>query len=195
MENNLNPVFKKNYYLFRRKFFKLFGAAFHVYDKDGALVFYSKQKAFKLREDIRIYSDEGMTKELLVIKTPQILDLGATYIVTDPDSGETVGSIRRKFLKSLIKDQWEFLDSSGNEIGKMSESSWLGAILSRFINLIPQTYHIIPNSMTREDAEIKMMFNPFILKYRVNIRETAVIDRRLILASGVLLAAIERRQQ
>ena len=195
MTNNINPVFTKNYYLFRRKFLKIFGASFHVYDKNGSLLFYSKQKAFKLREDIRIYADESMSKELLLIKTPQILDFGATYNVNDPSTGETVGSIRRKFLKSLIKDQWVFLNAAGEEIGQMSESSWLGAILSRFINLIPQTYHIKPLNSEKEDAELKMMFNPFILKYMVSVSVNPIIDRRMIVAAGVLLAAIERRQQ
>ena len=191
----LHPTFQQSHYLFRRKVFKLFGGAFHVYDENGNLLFYSKQKAFKLREDFRVYSDEHLMEELLIIKTPQILDIGATYNVQDATTGEAIGAIRRKGLKSIIKDEWIFLSKEGREIGRLTESSIKGALLSRFINLIPQTY-VIVSADGREVAEIKQHFNPFVLKYSMTIVEPRPsIDRRLLISSGILLAGIERRQQ
>lgn len=191
----LHPVFQQSHYLFRRKVFKLFGGAFHVYDENGNLLFYSKQKAFKLREDFRVYSDEHLMEELLIIKTPQILDIGATYNVQDATTGEAIGAIRRKGLKSIIKDEWIFLSKEGREIGRLTESSIKGALLSRFINLIPQTY-VIVSADGREVAEIKQHFNPFVLKYSMTIVEPRPsIDLRLLISSGILLAGIERRQQ
>ena len=77
-------VFSHDRYLFRRKVFQLVGGVFHIYDPYGRVVLYSKQKAFKLKEDIRIYSDERGTNELLTIKARQIVDFGATYDVVDP---------------------------------------------------------------------------------------------------------------
>ena len=189
-----HPSFQHNYYQFRRKVFKLFGGAFHVYDKIGNLLFYSKQKAFKLREDFRVYSDESQVEELLTIKTPQILDFGATYNVQDATTGEAIGAIRRKGLKSIVKDKWIFLSNEGQEIGRLTESSIIGALLSRYINLIPQKY-VITSADGREVAEIKQHFNPFVLKYSMTIAEPSPsIDRRLLISSGILLAGIERRQ-
>lgn len=191
----LHPAFQHNYYLFRRKVFKLFGGAFHVYDEKGNSLFYSKQKAFKLREDFRVYSEERQMEELLTIKTPQILDIGATYNVQDATTGEAIGAIRRKGLKSIIKDEWIFLSNEGREIGRLTESSIAGALLSRFINLIPQTY-VIVSADGREVADIKQHFNPFVLKYSMTIVDPRPsIDRRLLISSGILLAGIERRQQ
>ena len=191
----LHPAFEHREYLFRRKVFKLFGGAFHVYDENGNLAFYSKQKAFRLREDFRVYSDERQAEELLTIKTPQILDIGATYNVQDAVRGEAVGAIRRKAFKSIVKDEWVFLSGEGQEIGKLTESSIAGALLSRFINLIPQAYVIISVD-GRKIAEIKQHFNPFILKYSMRIVEPEpAIDRRLLLAAGILLVGIERRQR
>ncbi len=191
----LHPVFQQSHYLFRRKVFKLFGGAFHVYDENGNLLFYSKQKAFKLREDFRVYSDEHLMEELLIIKTPQILDIGATYNVQDATTGEAIGAIRRKGLKSMVKDEWIFLSNDGREMGRLTERSIAGAFLSRFISLIPQAYVII-SADGREVAEIKQHFNPFVLKYSMTIVEPRPsIDRRLLISSGILLAGIERRQQ
>ena len=191
----LHSAFQHNYYLFRRKVFKLFGGAFHVYDEKGNLAFYSKQKAFKLKEDFRVYSDEREMEELLTIKTRQILDIGATYNVQDATTGEQVGAIRRKGLKSIVKDEWVFLSNEGREIGRLTESSVTRALLSRFINLVPQTYVIVAAD-GREVAEIRQHFNPFVLKYSMTIVEPEPsIDRRLLISSGILLAGIERRQR
>ena len=191
----LHPAFQHHSYLFRRKVLRIFGGAFHVYDESGSLILFSEQKSFKLKEDFRIYGDENQTEELLTIKTPQILDLGATYNVQDSTTGDPVGAIRRKFLKSLLKDEWVFLSSTGQEIGRMAEKTLLGALLSRVINLIPQRYDIVAAD-GRTLAEIRQHFNPFVLKYSMSILEpNPSIDRRLLIASGVLLAGIERRQK
>ena len=191
----LHPSFQHNHYLFRRKVLKLFGGAFHIYDENGIVLFYSKQKAFKLKEDFRVYSDERQMEELLTIKTPQILDISATYTVQDATADEVVGSIRRKALKSLVKDEWVFLSNQGQEIGRLTASSVVMAILSRIINLIPQTYLII-SAEGRTIAQIKQHFNPFVLKYTMTIIEPQPsIDKRLLIAAGILLAGIEGRQQ
>ncbi len=192
METELNSAFTHNKYIFRRKFFKLFGGEFRTYDERGKLVFFSKQKPFKLKEDFRIYSDESQRQELLTIKTPQIFDIGATYNVVDAIRGEQVGAIRRKGIKSIFKDEWTFLSNSGQEIGILTEKSTGGAILSRFINLIPQNYIIKSNN--RQIAQIEQHFNPFVLKYSMTISEEPHIDRRLLMAAGILLVGIERRQ-
>lgn len=193
--NKLHPAFQHNYYLFRRKVFTLFGNAFHVYDNSGSLVFYSRQKALKLREDFRVYSDENQTKELLSIKTPQIIDFTATYNVQDMTTGENVGAIKRKGVQSIIKDEWVFLSDSGQEIGKLAENNIIRALLSRYINLIPQKYNIVAAG-GKKIVEIVQQFNPFVSKYDMTISDPEhLIDRRLLIAAGILLAGIESRQR
>lgn len=53
---------------------------------------HSKQRTFRLREDFSVYSDEQETQEPLIIKFPQILDIGATYNVQDSTTSEKVGA-------------------------------------------------------------------------------------------------------
>ena len=65
-------------YTIRRKVLKVLGAAFHIYDPQGGVVGYCKQKAFKLKEDIRIFTDESRSQEWLVIKARKMLDFGRT---------------------------------------------------------------------------------------------------------------------
>ncbi|MSR57317.1 MAG: hypothetical protein EXS05_06565 [Planctomycetaceae bacterium] len=58
-------------YTIRRKVLTLFGAKFHIYNTAGAVIGFSQQKAFKLKEDIRVYSDESMQNERVAIEGRQ----------------------------------------------------------------------------------------------------------------------------
>ncbi|RKH05330.1 hypothetical protein D7V97_24210 [Corallococcus sp. CA053C] len=187
--------FGQSRYMIRRKFFKLFGGAFHIYDEAGNVAFYSKMKAFKLKEDLRIYSGEDMQEELLTIQARSILDFGATYDVTDATTGERVGALRRKALSSILRDTWLVLDVNEQEVGKIEEDSMLLALVRRFLtNLIPQTF-----SGTMADVRVftfRQHFNPFIQKIDLDfsVDTQRRLDRRLGIAAAVLLCAIEGRQ-
>jgi hypothetical protein len=88
---------------FRRKFWVLVGAKIHITDPLSAReVGFIKMKAWKLREDIRLYTDESMQTELLRIHARNIIDFGATYDVVDSFSNQIVYSLKRKGLKSTF---------------------------------------------------------------------------------------------
>ncbi len=182
-------------YMIRRKFFKIFGASFHVLDDSGQVVAYSKQKAFKLKEDIRIYTDESMATELLTIQARQIVDFSAAYDIVDSGEGRKVGAARRKGFSSLVRDSWELLDENDTPIAQLAEDSMGMALLRRFLsNLIPQTFHL-RTSDGQVQATLSVRFNPFIYKLQVTRAPGCTIDPRLVLGSAVLIAAIEQRQQ
>jgi hypothetical protein len=187
-------LFDLDRYLIRRKVLKIFGASFHVYDGDR-IVGYSKQKAFKLKEDIRIYEDESMRVELLNIHARQIIDFSAAYDVIDSRSGEKVGAARRKGFSSLVRDSWEVMDAQDRLIGQLKEDSTGMALLRRFLsNLIPQSFELqTPGS--HSPVVFRQHFNPFIYRLEVSIPRDCKLDRRLILGSAALVAAIEGRQE
>lgn len=189
----VNAVFSKGRYLFRKKFWRIFGEAFYVYDEEKNPIMYSEMKAFRLREDFRIYDGVEKNNELLVIKTPQIIDFSATYFVFDPLTQERVGALKRKGLKSLFKDEWKIF-ANEQEIATLTETSWLAAIVSRMLPIIPQSY-IIKDGEDNVVATIKQHFNPFILKYTMDIKpEYSSVDSRLLLAAGIMIIGIEGRQ-
>jgi uncharacterized protein YxjI len=182
-------------YLIRRKFFKLFGGAFHIYGPNQELVFYSKMKAFKLKEDIRLYTGEDMQTEVLAISARGILDFSLAYDVVDSSTGAKVGALKRKGLKSIMKDEWVFMDADDREIGLIQEDNWLMALLRRFLtNLIPQTYQ--GEIHGTRICTFSQNFNPFILKITLDFSADTqgLLDRRLGMAAAVLLCAIEGRQ-
>ncbi len=190
-----DTVFGQNQYLVRRKVFTLAGAKFHVFDAAGNLAFFSKMKAFKLREDIRLYRDESMSDELLLIKARQIIDFSAAYDVFDPKTQQKIGAFKRKGMKSILRDEWIIMDATDHEIGTLREDSMFKALLRRFlINLIPQTYHAEIQGATV--CVYKQNFNPFVLKLNVDFSSDtrALLDHRLGIAGAILLGAIEGRQ-
>jgi hypothetical protein len=190
----MNPAFQLNQYLLKRQVFALTGK-FRFFDPSGRLLLFSEQKMFKLREDIRVYSDESKAQEVLMIKARQIVDFSAAYDVVDSAMGQKVGALRRRGWASMLRDEWEVLDAGDNVVGKLFEDSMGMALLRRFLsNLIPQNYDITFG--TERVADLRQNFNPF--TYQLNIDFSMDInhrlDRRLGLAAGILLAAIEGRQ-
>jgi len=191
----MNERFEHQTYLVRRKILKIFGAAFHIYDPDGNVAFYSKLKAFKLKEDIRVYTGEDMQEEVLVIQARKILDISAAYDVVDPTTNEKVGVLKRKGIKSIMKDEWIFMDANDQEIGLIKEDSTFFALFRRFISsIIPQTYHgYIGDNLV---CTFKQNFNPFVMKINLDFSPDTnnLLDRRLGIAAAVLLTAIEGKQ-
>ncbi|RJP50982.1 MAG: hypothetical protein C4586_04885 [Anaerolineaceae bacterium] len=190
----MNPIFQYNHYLLKRQVFALTGK-FRFYAPNGQLVLFSEQKMFKLREDIRVFSDESKTQEVLMIKARQIMDFSAAYDVMDSATGQKLGALRRKGFASLLRDEWEILDAGDNVIGSLFEDSMGLALVRRFLTgLIPQNYDITIGA-TRV-ADLKQNFNPFSYQLNVDFSMdiTHQMDRRIGIAAGILLAAIEGRQ-
>ncbi len=190
-----SQAFQYQTYLVRRKIFKLFGAAFHIYDPNGNVAFYSNLKAFKLKEDIRLYTGEDMQTELLSIGARRVLDISSEYDVTDASTGERVGALKRQGLKSILRDEWSILDINDNVVGTIKEDSMAMALIRRFLsNLIPQTYH--GEMHGQQVCLFKQNFNPFVMKVTLDFSmdTQGLLDRRLAIAAAVLLCAIEGKQ-
>lgn len=191
--------FAHTQYLLRRQVLKLFGGTFRIYGPTGSLALLADMKAFKLKEDIRVYTEEAKTNEVLTIKARSIIDFSAAYDVMDPQSGEKLGAFRRRGMKSIIKDEWIILDKMDNEIGTIKEDSWGLAILRRVLGDLSA---IIPQKLLGEVGgtpvlEFKQNFNPFVYKLNLDFSPDirGALDRRMGIAAAVLLCGIEGKQQ
>jgi hypothetical protein len=190
----LNNIWGQSEYIIRKKVFSVMGAKLHIYNSSEELVLFSQMKAFKLKEDIALYTDESMERELLRIKARKMIDLSATYDVYDSETGESLGALRRKGLKSIFKDEWVILDTGDNEIGFIKEDSVFMALLRRVITLIPQKYNVEIGGMVI--PAFRQNFNPFVTKIIADFSEDrkGVLDRRIGVAAAILLCAIEGKQ-
>ena len=188
-------AFNYNTYLLKRQAIAMTGK-FRFYAPSGQLVLFSEQKMLKLKEDIRVYADESKSQEVLSIKARQVIDFSAAYDVVDATTNERVGTLRRKGWRSMVRDEWEILDVNENVVGLLFEDDPTLAMLRRLLlgSLLPQNYDITMGGI--RVADLKQRFNLF--RYELDLdftMDTAnQLDRRLGLAAGILLAAVEGRQ-
>jgi len=191
----MNSIFQFQKYLLKRQVFALTGK-FRFYDPMGNLVMFSEQKMFKLREDIRVFSDEKKSQEVLSIKARQIIDFSAAYDVVDTELNEKAGTLRRKGWSSMLRDEWQVLDVNGKQVGVLFEDSMGLALLRRFLlgSWLPQNYDMILGE--KRVADLKQRFNLFRYELDIDMRMDTdqQLDPRLGIAAGILLAAIEGRQ-
>lgn len=183
-----------NKFLIKKKFFKLLGSDFKVYDASEQLILFAHLKAFKLKEDITIYRDEAKTVPVIRIKARSIIDFSAAYDFYDAVTQQKIGAAKRKGWKSIIRDEWIIMDAQDAEIGTLQEDSGMMALLRRFVtNLIPQVFHVLIGGKTV--VTYKNNFNPVLQRVHISIdQEHPAFSAEFAIAMGILLCAIEGKQ-
>lgn len=94
-----------------------------VTDAGGNLIFYVKQKAFKLKEAVTVFRDAGQTQPLYSINANKVLDFSARYQFTD-QGGRPLGAVRRQGMKSLWKAHYDVLDGENPVMTIKEENAW-----------------------------------------------------------------------
>ena len=192
----MHPAFQFDNYLLKRQVFALTGK-FRLYVPNDNLVLFCQQKMFKLKEDIRVYSDENKTQELLYIKARQILDFSAAYDVVDSQSDTKVGVLRRRGFRSMIRDEWQILDAYDQPMGILLEDNMSRALLRRFIlgKLLPQSYDLLINDVVLAEIKQRFLLFRYDLDVDFSMDTNRSLDRRLGIAAALLLGTIEGKQE
>jgi len=191
----MGDQFSYQTYQVRRKILTFMGAKFHVFNPNGEVVLFSKLKAMRLKEDVRLFTGEDMSTELVNIHARKILDISSVYDISDSQTGLKIGALKRKGLKSILKDEWLILDVSDQEIGKIQEDNMGLALLRRFLSsLIPQSYNVYIGE--KLVSEFKQNFNPFVVKLNLDFSKDTdgLLDKRLGIAAAIMLCAIDGKQ-
>lgn len=156
-------------------------------DQPGPQVAFVRQKRMKIREDIRVYTDESETAELVRIKSRKVFEFRGTHDVFAPD-GTLIGTLRKQFGRSLGRSTWEVDDASGQTIMWAQERSVLIAVLRRIYQLIPIVEYL-------PYFPIPFHFDIFVgtqIVGRFN-RKTALRDRYLLDVGGIPPEVLDRR--
>jgi hypothetical protein len=175
----------------RRKVFAL-APTFEIFDAQGASLVYCQEKIFKIKDDIRIFSDSSKTTELLRIQQRNIIDWAGVFDVVDSATGAKLGGFRRKGWRSMFRDEWEIMDANDMPIGKILETG--SAFLRRIFKFLPYTFafHIGEQQVGAFDQE----FAFFTYKATMDITawRNPQYDRRLAFAAALLLMAVEAKE-
>ena len=109
-----------------------FGNRFSVTDNSGNIIFYVKQKMFKLKEAIKVFMEESQTDQLYSINADRIIDFSGRYHFSDI-GGQNLGSVKRKGRRSLWRAHYQINDPQ-NQVMTISEES----VFTRFMDgMIP----------------------------------------------------------
>jgi hypothetical protein len=199
-DQNRDARFSHTHYSIKRKLLQAFGATFYLYDSNENLILWAEQKAFKLKEDLRLYADDQKSRELLRISARSIMDFSAAYDVYDSTTNQKLGAFKRKGLQSsFVQDTWILMDNNDREIGQIQEDSAILGLIRRFVDLatlfLPQRYDMTLNG--QPVAQYKRVKNPFSSKLDIDFSSdtNGILDRRLALALAILLEAIEGKQR
>lgn len=95
-----------------------------VTDVGGNLLFYVKQKAFKLKEAVTVFADLGQTRALYTINADRVLDFSARYRFAD-NAGTPLGSVKRHGMKSIWKAQYDIMDGEVVTMTVREENPWI----------------------------------------------------------------------
>lgn len=198
MASTLPELFLHDKFDAEKQMLQLVGGTFRFRSKDGRLLGYCRQKAFRLREDITVFADEGQTVPLLKIEATQIIDFDASYRVLDAQTGELYGSLRRKGWSSLLRDSWEILDPQNIPRGKILEDSGWKAMVRRLVDLaallLPQTFLIEVNQQVVGTLEQNRWGIPPRYSVDLSLDRDNLLPRPLAIAATILLLAIEGHQ-
>lgn len=109
---------------------------FTVHDSLGRSVAFVKQQAFKLRENIRVFSDESEQELIYKIKADRWLDWNASYAFTDA-AGRECGRVARRGARSLWKAHYDLIDENGNQDLSIQEDNGWVKVLDGMLGEIP----------------------------------------------------------
>lgn len=108
-----------------------------ITDATGRSLIYVKQKLFKFKEKVEIFSDSTKTTKLGTIQANKVIDWSARYFFGGPD-GREIGSVGRKGMRSLWKASYEtFNPGDDTPDYQISEENPLAKIMDGLIGEIP----------------------------------------------------------
>ncbi|MCU0709120.1 MAG: hypothetical protein MUF23_12595 [Pirellula sp.] len=105
--------------------FKLFALSqqIAVSDATGKSILYVKQKMFRLKEKVEVYSDSNMQQKLFEINADRMLDFTANYSFRSTD-GSDWGSVRREGMKSLWSAHYDVYEEGRIDMSIREEEPW-----------------------------------------------------------------------
>jgi hypothetical protein len=176
-----------------------------VTDATGRTVLYTKQKMFKFREHVEIWTDSSQGTRLAEIKANKVIDWSARYFATDA-GGREIGSVGRRGWRSIWKAHYETFNPGDNtpDFSIQEENVWT-KVADSFFSEIPilgifSGYLFHPSFLaTRSDGtpSMRMTKKPAFWEGRFQLEKlgdmTAREELNLFL-SFMMLVMLERRR-
>lgn len=178
---------------------------FSAKDADGVSLAYVKQKLFKLKESVTVFSNENKNEELFYIKADKWLDFNTSYTFTKKHSDQKIGRIVRKGWKSLWKSEYEIYDEQDNPDLLLKEDNAWVKIVDHFFSQLPiigmfSGYVFNPKyNITRPDGTLVVQITKeqsfWGRKFKLSkISEFESGEEERVLLGSMMMILLERRK-
>lgn len=157
---------------------------------EGELLAFAQQKRMAFKEQVTLYSDDSRQQPLLGFKARSVMDLGATYDVTDA-AGTPIGLFRKDFKASLLRSTWH-LEQPGVGAATGEERNPVVAILRRFSDSLSWLPYHFDFTIDGQPAFSVDKQWGLVDRYVVEVPHPR-LDRRLVIAMAVGLDALQAR--
>src|SRR5690606_196006 len=175
-----------------------------VRDANDQFVYYVKQKVFKLKEAVTVFSDDRQTQPLYRIEADRILDISAQYQISDA-SGRAIGAVRRRGMRSLWKAHYEIYRDGELLFESREENPWL-RLADGFFGEIPisgvlsgYVFHPAYNVTRKSDEALvlRAIKQPafFESSYRLEANPERLTDAQELVVLSVLMMLLLERQR
>ena len=106
-----------------------------VTDARGQVVCYVRQKMFKLKEAVTVFSDESQTTPLFRIAADRIIDISAQYRIED-NAGRELGVLQRHGMRSFWRAHYEVHQAGKLAFTLREENVWV-KVADHFLGQLP----------------------------------------------------------
>lgn len=195
MQNLQYPLFLK---------FKITTLAsdFTITDRNENSLAYVRQKMFKLKEDVVVFSNESKSQENFRIRANQWIDFNASYAITD-SFGKNLGKIARKGMRSIWKATYNIFDHNENQKYKVQEeNAWIKVfdgivsdipIIGMFTGYFLNPSYIVHDNTGKEIYRLRKMPSFFGRKFQLDqLNDIADEEETLVVLSLMMMVLLER---
>ncbi|AUC80371.1 hypothetical protein CW736_13725 [Nonlabens sp. MB-3u-79] len=177
---------------------------FTAKNASGQTIAYVKQKMFKLKEAINVYSDESKTKILFTIAANKWLDFSAAYSMYDQNNTE-IGKIARKGWRSMWKAEYDIVNQNDQPQYKVQEeNAWvriadslLGGIpiIGAFTGYLFNPTYNITNKAGQIAVKLKKMPSFFGKEFELTkVADIDEDDKERVMLGLMMMILLERRR-
>jgi uncharacterized protein YxjI len=177
---------------------------FTAKDASGNTIAYVKQKMFKLKEAINVFSDESKSDTLYTIAADRVIDFNASYAFKN-SNGVDLGKVGRKGRKSLLKAHYEIFDKNNQQDYTITEENPWAKVGDTLLGEIPilgmlTGYLFNPKYIVKDDNDqviARLSKEASFFGRRFKLEEVAKFksgDDERILLSFMMMSLLERRR-
>lgn len=172
-------------------------------DSSGKTIFYIREKILAWRDQMKVYSDESKSQLLYEIRSNKLIDFQQTFTITRA-TGEIIGKVRRKSIRSLWKSTFRLMDINDNHDHTIQEKNafvkfWDGIfgeipLIGMLSGYVFNPVYILSSNQGEALFELKKEPSFFGRRFTVHkLTQADVNDERMVLSLALMILSERSR--